>query len=361
LYEKLGVILFALQIKDKVYPGPSKLFLNPANFVIPSQRDFIIEAFVVAKNKADSDLSFDNGRDMTQSTALEMMNKGVSSIATIVKSAVSEQNERAVPSKAAKPDNSDSDRPKPIKKSESKWKLLKRSTLLQKKVQASSLQEMLQQKEDAHFAESYYLRSKPADIQEVTIKTSVIEEFPFINNHLLIIGKGLSNLYDLIRPLRARYQGPLRYIVILSPSDIPFDVWQRISMFDAILYVRGSALEESSLRRAGIFRAQKVVVLAASVDRDSSSISSEDHVGLDALVDSDAIFSYQCVRRMNPEAELVVEIVNHSSIAYLVTDGSKKVDHRFSPQYAAGMLFTTALLDSLVCQVVATLHVFHAF
>jgi hypothetical protein len=58
---------------------------------------------------------------------------------------------------------------------------------------------------------------------------------PHINNHLIVMGKDLNNLYDLIRPLRAKYLGSLKYIVILYPDDIPHAVWRRICYFDAIL------------------------------------------------------------------------------------------------------------------------------
>ena len=62
LYEKVGVVLFALQITDAKVVGSSKLLLNPANFIIPSQDLFIIEAFVIAQNKASSDLSFSTSK-----------------------------------------------------------------------------------------------------------------------------------------------------------------------------------------------------------------------------------------------------------------------------------------------------------
>ena len=58
-------------------------------------------------------------------------------------------------------------------------------------------------------AETYHLRAAPAELSDCTVKTSVLEEVPHINNHLIIMGKGVSNLYDLIRPLRAKYLGGL--------------------------------------------------------------------------------------------------------------------------------------------------------
>ena len=45
--------------------------------------------------------------------------------------------------------------------------------------------------------------------------------------------------------------GTLKYIVILYPYDIPDAVWRRINVFEAVLVVRGSPLEENDLRRAG--------------------------------------------------------------------------------------------------------------
>ena len=55
--------------------------------------------------------------------------------------------------------------------------------------------------------ETYYLRGAPVELSECLVKTSVVEEVPHINNHLIIMGKGMGNLYDLIRPLRAKYLG----------------------------------------------------------------------------------------------------------------------------------------------------------
>eukprot|EP01034_Spumella_vulgaris_P027295 gene27295-33991_t len=80
---------------------------------------------------------------------------------------------------------------------------------------------------------------------------------------------------------------------------------------------------------------------------------------MEALVDSDAIFAYQCVKRMNPNTQVVVEIVNQSNIGYLVeqTAHTSNGDYKNSNQFAAGTLFTTSLLDSLVCQAYYNPHI----
>jgi hypothetical protein len=225
--------------------------------------------------------------------------------------------------------------------------------------------EILIHLKEAHFRSSYYLREQPIPLKEATVKGSILEAIPSITKHIIIIGKGLTNLFDLIRPLRAKYFGVLRHIVILTPDTIEHDVWTRIAMFDAVSVVRGSPLEERNLRRAGIFQAKRVVVLADGTADSSSKASS-----MAALVDSDAIFSYQRVRKMNPKAQVVIEMINTSNIGYLYTpampDGSEveepaAADYKFSTQFAAGELFTTSLLDSIVCQVRAPAQLYASF
>jgi hypothetical protein len=59
LYQKLGIVLFALEVEDlQKEKSSTRLLLNPADFVIPPKADYRIDAFVMAKNKAQSDLTF---------------------------------------------------------------------------------------------------------------------------------------------------------------------------------------------------------------------------------------------------------------------------------------------------------------
>lgn len=166
-----------------------------------------------------------------------------------------------------------------------------------------SIQEELHKLEEVHLLENYFTRENRISLADAIIHTSVFEEIPFLANHIIIIGKALSNLYDLIRPLRAKNLGPLRHIIIIYPYDFPLAVWQRISIFESIWILRGSALEEADIRRAGknfvlfskhdictftfeyitfylgIFKAKEVVVLA-DCSSESSQASSFSTLGL---------------------------------------------------------------------------------
>lgn len=372
LYDKIGVVLFALQIADLKDPDSQpRLLLNPADFHIPSQKEYSIQAFVIAKNQASSDLSF---ADLEEDASMTPLTRFQRNLGTIVQTQAKQYQEAISSRKASllnlaglsnKAGQGMSDE-KAAEKRSSKWQtLIKRNTDKEKRMKAQSYQEVLTQLEDEHFMRNYYASNVPAQLSEVTVKNSVFEEVPFINQHLIILGKGFRNLYDFIRPLRAKYL-PLRYIVLLYPDVIPHSVWQRISIFDAILVVRGSPLEESSLRRAGIFRAAQVVVLAngtASNGGDSGMSS-----GMEALADSDSIFAYHLVKRMNPHAQMLVEIVNQSNVAYIhednqdgmLVDMGQENAPRFAPSFAAGNLFTTSFLDSIVCQVSQVIRCMHA-
>ena len=374
LYQKLGIVLFGLQVEDcKSSKAYTRTLLNPGDFKIPPKVDMKLEAFVLAKNKSQSDLTFAGGAMAAapvdsdgRAVAFGQNIPNLTFLRNHINSRGTDSNSKKKSSASARgEDHEDDDEQggevrEDVEDSEDSKKVYPWQTLLRKygdtHTSAFTHQEAIQKAEDAHLRENYYVRTTPAELSDCVIRTSVIEEVPILEkmcNHIIIMGKSLSNLYDLIRPLRARQQGTLRYIVILYFGDIPHAVWQRISVFEGILVVRGSSLEEADIRRAGIFQAQKVIVLADAEGDALSGGGTTATASLEALVDADAIFSYQCVRRMNENAQVVVEIVKHSSIGYLDQESSLtsgEVNYRFTPQFASGALFTSSLLDTIVCQ-----------
>jgi hypothetical protein len=389
LYKKIGVVLFALQVTDKSDKPKTRMFLNPADFAIPDPSQFSVLAFVIAENKASSDLTFsDASQDEGDASGEGGGKRGFTSFARVFQHMAAGQigdrstSERWVamkkqfqagfvspktssyepggrgsppPGAGAGADDSFADIQAPTPLDSPILRNIQRPYLLHS---AETKHELLVRMKDKHFRESYYLRERPVSLADVTIKGSVRDVLPNIRNHILIIGKGMGNLFDLIRPLRAKYAGRLRPIILVSPDAISHDIWNRISLFDAIMVIRGSPLEERNLRRAEVFKAQRVVVLAdGSADAAGGKSGS-----MAALVDSDVIFTYQRVRKLNPTAQIVVEIINTSNIGYLYNSHAKSAtasadtaaaaaNYKFSTQFAAGELFTTSLLDSIVCQV----------
>ncbi len=412
LYQKLGVILFGLEIeelrKDKSQPV---LLLNPADFMIPSNNDYRILGFVIAKNKAQSDLTFNklanqdpiftSGVSFSQlsllTNAMSLVSSASNSNLLHAQSTLQQQNninKGSEGSTVSDEEGGSFNPPLQIKGSakdfyqaslkklnsphnKNKGKARGRNTMFriqqpwqwllkryEQKKTTETIQEEMQRLEDHLLREHYFIRESNSnsgtsfELNDAYIKTSIMEEMPFIEGHIIIIGKALSNLYDLIRPLRAKSLGILKPIVILYPRDFPLRVWQRIGIFESIWIVRGSGLEDADIRRCGIFKAKQVVLLANASATTNQALAhhastSASSVSLNALDDADAIFCYQAVRRMNETCHIVVEIVRHTNVSYLDPEtglNSTEVDYKFTPQFAAGSLFATSLLDTLVCQ-----------
>jgi hypothetical protein len=191
-----------------------------------------------------------------------------------------------------------------------------------------------------------------------------------IKDHLIIITKTMSNLYELIRPLRAKYLGKLIPILILCPLELTHMNWEPVSLFEAIFYLRGAGLEENDLRRAGIYNASRVLVQSDAKKADFEKISSEAEMSIAAAVakqsieDSDVIFTYKLIRQMSQKAKIAIEIIHPANVAFLDSDGNRRsksgnMKYKFVPHFAAGFLFTTSALDSLVCQVYDIILHFH--
>jgi ribosomal protein L15 len=432
LYQKLGVVLFGLEIEELRKEDNSssssssnrnnvKLLLNPADFIIPSKYDYHILAFVIAKNKAQSDLTFSklshNESIFNSGMSFSQLSLLTSAITNRITGNGSGQSENHVhPVDSIMSDDDPLNNPLSSMKSSTKspkaaaarlgsgkgggngpngggskkgdnshryrqtaykerlpWQLLLRKYEQEKSTE--TIQEEMQKLEDQLLREHYFIRetNNSNELADAYIRTSVMEELPYLEQHIIIIGKALSNLYDLIRPLRARSLGILKPIIILYPTDFPLRVWQRIAIFEAIFIVRGSGLEDADIRRCGIFKAKQVVLLAEAASSSSSngfSSTSSSHlisassaapiissassaIGLSALDDADSIFCYQAIRRLNESCHIVVEIVRHNNVGYLDPEAglnSTEVDYKFTPQFASGCLFATSLLDTLVCQ-----------
>lgn len=352
IYERLGVVVFALQVTEKK-TNTSKLLLNPAAYFIPSKEDYDIKAFVIARNAADSDLNFaaEPEDEVEGKVAIPTYIKKYATIHLNSRKVAGEDSSDSttVPSTGSTAVNSDeSVVAKTVTRNASR--MTGRKTLLQERAEKDSIQERLKKMEDHHFASGYYIRANPALLEDCSVKTSLLEEHPSITNHLIIMGKSPKHLYDLILPLRAKYLGILRYIVILYPDEIPQNVWRKISVFECILVVKGTCLEEVDIHRAGIFRASQVVILSDSKASSSTEKPTNPAV-YESLVDSEAIFTYQCVKRLNPVTKVVLEILRYSNISYFDKEAIfSKEDYKFTPQFASGTLFTTSLLDTLVCQ-----------
>lgn len=355
LYEKLGVVLFALRVKELRGRKTQRVILNPADYVIPSKTECKVEGFVIAEDSVSADLSFHESKFNEQGRRASQVGGFVSTISKTVERTTSFVRRRASSvrrgNRAMLAQGSEN-------KGGGKQGLV--NPFKTKYDPTLTAQEKKQRMKDVAMHDNFHMNEKHVDIESVTITSDLLSEYPDMRNHIIVTGKSLHNLYDFMLPLREKKRGVFRPIVILYPERIPYHVWSQISVFRGIYYIRGSPVVERDVRRAGVFRASHFVLLAGVKD-------SEAHVADDdiktarghrktGLEDADAIFSYHIVRRLNDQAKIIVEMVHPQNASYLEQineeeeegDGS---DYITSPLFASGSLFTASLLDTFVCQV----------
>lgn len=282
--------MFALQVFDALNIS-SELLLNPADFVIPRKERCRVVAFVLAMNKASSDLSFPfKGPMAAQDFDFPVLRSGtvyknvIKPTSVIVEKFPIVRKSRSIlvlpiDSKHDGVDSSGKmNDSKTVESILSDGMELKQAQLQQMRIisklkarqvheqrlKAQAEKEVMQETENSHFKRCYFLRNDCMNVCDAIIHTSVTLEIPSVRDHLIIVCKVFSNLHDLIRPLRARYLAECPFIVILYPFDITEDMWAPLSMFESIAVVKGSALEEVNLKRAGIYRASKVMMYVHS-------------------------------------------------------------------------------------------------
>lgn len=174
-----------------------------------------------------------------------------------------------------------------------------------------------------------------------------------IEGHIIVCGivKGIKNL---ILPLRSKFQsGQKRPIVILSNDNLGDEnlngdtfIWSEINRFEEIYLIRGSALQPADLDKARVGRAKAIIILSKSYENTGGKMAQNN-------LDADAIFMYKTIEANYKNVVIVTELASVGAIAFLVQgkdETIQKDDYYSSKPFAAGEIFVSHLLDSLMCQ-----------
>lgn len=115
--------------------------------------------------------------------------------------------------------------------------------------------------------------------------------------------------------------------------------------FEDIYLIKGSALQQGDLQKAQVKKASAVIILSKSYESSSSSFM---HNSLDA----DAIFMYKTIDAQTKNPIIVTELATINAIAFIEQDKGdsfQQSDYYSSKPFAAGEIFISHLLDSLMC------------
>ena len=367
VYRDSQVVLFALGVakvekytyegKEKVTYKSYRIILNPGDAIIPTDTEnYKVEAFVIARSRI-STISLAPTKGETIEKHLSAVESRRAHFEKIeMRHDMMKCNDLDEQEKARKIANSTRSSGKGTNSifkrgRSSRWDVFgsggkspeEEESLVQRRVQFLQGKEKFDQT-------NFHMRDANAEQPSVKLITSIAQHAPLVNNHLIVTcgAETLHNLHDLIRPLRCKDIKPQRAVVILYPDPFPDHILEEISKYSQVFVVQGSALTESDLVRAGIFFAGRIIMLAS----ESVAASDVGDAGMDSLVDAGSIFAYKLVRNLNRNAHVVVEIVHRQNMAFMGDQDSDKgfSNYRMSPQFASGSLFTSSMLDTLICQ-----------
>ena len=183
------------------------------------------------------------------------------------------------------------------------------------------------------------LTSEPRTIAEA-------ENFNFdkITNHIVICGL-IQNLKNLILPLRTnnikQYQHPI--LIIDKEDKIPSEIWKEIQYFPDIYYLQGNPIKSKDLAKANIKDAKAAIILSKNTFEDEAN----------DLIDADTIFIYKAIRNEAKNIFILVELSSINTLSFISSNDKANFDkqsYRLTEQYAVGEIYTSSMLDTLMCQ-----------
>ena len=221
-----------------------------------------------------------------------------------------------------------------------------------------------------------HLTQNPVKLED--IKFSTLKDSKLAKDHIIICGM-VENMRGFVIPLRALYLKKLAPIVIFNEEEPSQQLWSQLSSFPQIYFVRGSALKESDLDKVNLDGAKQVVILSPMLNgnnsqngkipvkkdnlfegdlklenKDDDFIKEKKEKEEENLMDAQTIFKYNIIKKRNKDVRIITELYSHQNLAYLDDPSIYHVINEYgydqTPIFAAGEVYSSGLMDSLVCQ-----------
>lgn len=130
-------------------------------------------------------------------------------------------------------------------------------------------------------------------------------------------------------------------------------------------------MNEKDILKTNIFKAKKVVILSPNVDevrgnQFKDKVTNNEKQGFQGfdfknltrdqedLLDARTIFKYKAIIKIRPNISIVTEMVCPENLQFLQPNASdyslmKKHSYALTPNFAAGEIFLSSTLDTLIC------------
>ena len=214
------------------------------------------------------------------------------------------------------------------------------------------------------WAEVCYRTAEKITLKEVSYYT--IDNSEHIKNHILVCGFTPS-ISQFVIPLRMKYLSEIIPIVILYKKPLCEKDWNSLCYFPKIYYIKGSALVKGDLIRANINYCRKVVIFSNMPESSNSKQGSDefedgptieantDMNKIERLIDAETIFQYKAIKKVKPNLEVSVEIINPDNMIFMLSSPNEYLDFKtygfdLTKTFASGEVYISSIIDKLMCQ-----------
>mmetsp|Transcript_33776 Transcript_33776/g.54185 ORF Transcript_33776/g.54185 Transcript_33776/m.54185 type:complete len:682 (+) Transcript_33776:1252-3297(+) len=346
VYETTGTLVFGLEVTH--IKAGTRIVLNPGSYVLPQQHEGLaIFALMLASDLAEAMI-------MVSQNLVTAVAQKTANVPEDQRDEVMSQQElfASIKKQVGGPHEIKLER----FNSESKLEVLEEPPAPETKSMWSNASKLLKpktRKRDGKMQERYFVLEQPNLFEDMHI-TSVHDVFDEdFCGHFIVIGFP-SHLYNFILPLRERKLGTATPIIIMSPVAPTESEWQSLAMFEDIYFLRGSPLDIYDLERVKVSTASRAILF-------TKAYKSDQYRNRESLVDADTIFAYSILKKENPNLDIIAELVVQSNINFIAdaedvqssdaaAGESSTGKHVLLPPFAAGNIYTSSMLDTLLAQ-----------
>ena len=164
-----------------------------------------------------------------------------------------------------------------------------------------------------------------------------------LEHHVIICGVN-PNIKHLILPLRTKGRTKHFPILIIDKNEhISTDIWKEIQYYPDIYYMQGNPIKSEDLKKAGVSKAQAVVIL---------SKYTQDNELLE-MMDANSIFIYKAIKNESNDTLIIADLISSKAIGFISTLGDEHMDifgYWLNEAFASGELYISSMLDTIICQ-----------
>jgi Calcium-activated BK potassium channel alpha subunit/Calcium-activated potassium channel slowpoke-like RCK domain/Ion channel len=153
--------------------------------------------------------------------------------------------------------------------------------------------------------------------------------------HMLVMGDSVSDIVAFVEKIRAYDLKHVKPIVIMTPTGLPEMESQQLGRQSRVYQMLGRPTDMHDLERAGVYKADNAFLLGSENPQDASA-------------DAESVVAFRLCKRGTTFP--MVDLAFSQNAAFLGPLASTNTEYLQNPYYAAGQMYASSCLDTLLCQ-----------